>query len=129
MYILSSYKLFDDVVGNMTIHIHQSDTLVTGSEVTAISTEFKDTTAYSLGLGRKLNDNWSISASYSEEKGGVSTSGSLFTVSNGTKALKLGARYTRGDMTITGGVNMTEVGGVTIKSDAGTELANTTPIV
>ena len=95
----------------------------TGSEATAISTEFEDTTAYSLGIGRKLNDNWSISASYSEEKGSGSTNGSLFTVSNGTKALTLGARYTRGDMTITGGVNMTEVGGVTIKSDAGTELA------
>ena len=95
----------------------------TGSEATAISTEFEDTTAYSLGIGRKLNDNWSISASYSEEKGGGSTSGSLFTVSNGTKALTLGARYTRGDMTITGGVNMTEVGGVTIKTDTGTELA------
>jgi long-subunit fatty acid transport protein len=95
----------------------------TGSEVTAISTEFKDTTAYSLGLGRKLNDNWSISASYSEEKGVGSPSGSLFTVSNGTKALTLGAQYTRGDMTITGGVNMTEVGGVIIKSDAGKELA------
>ena len=70
-----------------------------------------------------MNDNWSISASYSEEKGGGSTNGSLFTVSNGTKALTFGARYTRGDMTITGGVNMTEVGGVTIKSDTGTELA------
>ena len=95
----------------------------TGNEATAISTEFDDTTAYSLGIGRKLNDNWSITASYAQESGGGSTSGSLFTVSNGTNALTLGARYARGNMTITGGVNMTEVGGVTIETDTGTELA------
>ena len=57
------------------------------------------------------------------EKGGGSTSGSLLTGSNGIKALVLGVRYTGGDMIITGEVNMTEVGGVTITSVASAVLA------
>ena len=56
-------------------------------------------------------------------KGGVSTSGSLFTGSNGIKALVIDVRYTRGDIIITGEFNMTEVGGVTITSVTSAELA------
>ncbi|MEL0326791.1 MAG: hypothetical protein VXA09_07315, partial [Burkholderiaceae bacterium] len=51
---------------------------------------------------------------------------SLFTVSNGTKSVTLAARYTNENMTVTAGVNMVEVGGVTITSDgtsAGTTYA------
>lgn len=86
----------------------------TGSLATSIETEFSDTTSYSLGVGRKLNEQWSISATYSKEPGNDSTSGSIFTVSNGTEGVTLGARYTQGNMVVSGGVNYTRVGAVDI---------------
>ena len=89
----------------------------TGSAATKISTEFEDSTKYTLGIGRKINDKLSISASYAQEDGTGALNSSPFTVSNGTKSIALGARYTEGNMTISGGVNMTEVGGVKITSD------------
>ena len=92
----------------------------TGSAATKISTKFEDSTKYTLGLGRKINDQLSISATYAQEDGTGALNSSPFTVSNGTKSIALGARYTQGNMTISGGVNMTEVGGVKITSD-GTE--------
>ena len=89
----------------------------TGSAATKISTEFEDSTKYTLGIGRKINDKLSISATYAQEDGTGALNSSAFTVSNGTKSIALGARYTEGNMTISGGVNMTEVGGVKITSD------------
>ena len=89
----------------------------TGSAATKISTEFEDSTKYTLGIGRKINDKLSISASYAQEDGTGALNSSAFTVSNGIKSIALGARYTEGNMTISGGVNMTEVGGVKITSD------------
>ena len=89
----------------------------TGSAATKISTKFEDSTKYTLGLGGKINDKLSISATYAQEDGTGALNSSPFTVSNGTKSIALGARYTEGNMTISGGVNMTEVGGVKITSD------------
>lgn len=89
----------------------------TGSAATKISTKFEDSTKYTLGLGRKINDQLSISATYAQEDGTGALNSSPFTVSNGTKSIALGARYTQGNMTISGGVNMTEVGGVKITSN------------
>ena len=97
-----------------------------GSETSRITTAFSDTVSYSLGIGRRLNDNWSITGSYKQEDGGGAYASSLFTVSNGTKGVTLAARYTNENMTVTAGVNMVEVGGVTITSDgtsAGTTYA------
>ena len=89
----------------------------TGSAATKISTKFEDSTKYTLGLGRKINDQLSISATYAQEDGTGALNSSPFTVSNGTKSIALGARYTQGNMTISDGVNMTEVGGVKITSN------------
>ena len=97
-----------------------------GSAASRITTAFSDTVSYSLGIGRRLNDNWSITGSYKQEDGGGAYASSLFTVSNGTKGVTLAARYTNENMTVTAGVNMVEVGGVTITSDgtsAGTTYA------
>jgi hypothetical protein len=70
-----------------------------------------------------LFHNWSISSIYSEEKGGGSKNGSSLTCANGIKALTLGVRCTRGGKINTVMVNMTEVGGATITSVTGAELA------
>lgn len=95
----------------------------TGNAATAIETEFSNTTSYSIGIGRRLNEQWSISATYNKEPGTSSQSSSLFTVNNGSEGLTLGARYTQGNMVVSGGVNYTRVGDVDIVTDGGTTLA------
>ena len=95
----------------------------TGSAFSKIATEFGDSTGYTLGIGRRLSDKFSISATLGSEAGGGAKSSSLFTVSNGSKSLTLGGRYTDGNMVVSAGYNMTEVGGVTIETASGTELA------
>jgi len=95
-----------------------------GSAASRITTAFTDTVSYSLGIGRRINENWSITGSYKQEDGGGAYASSLFTVSNGTKGVTLAARYTNENMTVTAGVNMVEVGGITITSD-GTSAGNT----
>lgn len=97
-----------------------------GSAASRITTSFADTTSYTVGVGRKVNDNWSLSLSYSQEDGAGAYGSSLFTVSNGSKSVSLGARYMKENMILSAGISMVEVGGVTITSDgtsAGTQYA------
>ena len=77
---------------------------------------FSNTTAYSIGLGRKLTDDLSILGSYSMEDGGGATSTSSFTMNDGHQTLGLAARYTYENMTITGGYSYAKVGDVTVTS-------------
>ena len=86
----------------------------------AITTEFSDSEAYSIGVGRKFSDSLSGSITYSKEEGSSSTSTSLFTVSNGSEAISLGVRYTRDNMNISAGVSQRNVGDVTVNSSVGT---------
>ena len=86
----------------------------------AITTEFSDSEAYSIGVGRKFSDSLSGSITYSKEEGSSSTSTSLFTVSNGSEAISLGVLYTRDNMNISAGVSQRNVGDVTVNSSVGT---------
>jgi len=86
----------------------------------AIETEFADSEAYSVGLGRKFTDNFSGSITYSKEEGTSSTSTSLFTVSNGSDAVSVGVRYTKDNMNISAGISQRNVGDVTVNSSVGT---------
>ena len=81
-----------------------------------VTSSFEDTTSYSLGLGRKLNDNTSASLSYSWEDGSGSTSTSPFTMSNGSKTLSVGLKHRLEAVTLSGGVSYTKVGDVTASS-------------
>lgn len=69
----------------------------------------KNTVTFNLGVGRKLNDNWAVSAAVGYEK---STGGfaSNLGPTDGKKSLTLGAVYTQGNMKITGGVSYVKVG-------------------
>jgi hypothetical protein len=84
---------------------------------TEISTAFTDTTSYSIGLGRKINDNFSVSASFKSEEGSGATGTSYFTLSNGSQGISLGGSYTMDNTEFRAGYNYTQIGGVTI-SDA-----------
>jgi long-subunit fatty acid transport protein len=77
-----------------------------------------DTITYTLGVGRKLNDNWAVSASLGYEKAHGGFSANLGP-HDGKKSLTLAAIYTRDNMKITGGLSYTKIG------DAQTTLNNT----
>ncbi|MGB0858020.1 MAG: hypothetical protein ACPGPR_09110 [Paracoccaceae bacterium] len=76
----------------------------------AITTTFKDTVSYSLGIGRKFTDSLSGSITYAKEPGTGATSTSLFSVSDGSDAISIGLQYKRDNMTISGGISQRNVG-------------------
>ena len=80
---------------------------------TTATSAFKDSTEYSLGLGRKFSDNLSGSISYNWEPEGSSTTTSLFTVNNGYKGVSLGVKYALENFEIAAGYNYTKLGDVT----------------
>ena len=82
--------------------------------VSAVSSSFSTKTAYSVGVGRKINESFSALGSYSTEAGGGATSADPFTLTDGSQTLGLGVRYTKDNMTITGGYSYTKVGDVTV---------------
>ena len=94
----------------------QIDVNIAGVASLDVESEFKDTTAYSIGLGRKFAENTSGSLSYSWEKGSGATSGSGFTMSNGSKTLSLGLKHQTKNLTLSGGVSYTQVGDVNVSS-------------
>lgn len=63
----------------------------------------EDSTTYELGIGRKLNENWSVALTAGYEEG--SDTGTTFLAPTGTsKTIGLGASYTGDGYKITGGV-------------------------
>ena len=89
-------------------------TLNNSQAVNGVSSSFSTKTAYSVGVGRKISDNFSALGSYSTEAGGGATSADPFTLTDGSQTLGLGVRYTTGNMTISGGYSYTKVGDVTV---------------
>jgi long-subunit fatty acid transport protein len=68
-----------------------------------------DTVAYSLGIGRKFNENWSaaISVGYETRMGDRSSN---LGPTDGKKSITLGTTYTRENMKISGGVTYVDIG-------------------
>ena len=93
----------------------------------AIDTEFSDSEAFSVGIARRFNENWSASITYAKEEGSSSPATSLFTVSNGSEAVSLGMRYTSGNMTISGGISQRNVGDVTVDPGFAADPRSPTP--
>jgi long-subunit fatty acid transport protein len=81
---------------------------------------FKDSTEYSLGIARRINNNLAISASYNWENSSGGTTDSLFTVNNGYKGITLGARYAVENVEFSLGYNITKLGDITYASGVGT---------
>lgn len=69
----------------------------------------EDTVSYSLGIGRRFNENWSaaVTLGYEAAKGGIASN---FSPTDGSKSIGLGATYTKGNMKITGGVRYVALG-------------------
>jgi long-subunit fatty acid transport protein len=68
-----------------------------------------DTTTYTLGVGRRFNDTWSGSISFSHEAGTGPFSGNLGPTDGFTSA-QVAAVYTMGNMKITGGLRYIDIG-------------------
>ncbi|MCU0910337.1 MAG: hypothetical protein MUE98_03035 [Rhodobacteraceae bacterium] len=68
-----------------------------------------DTTTYSLGVGRRFNETWSGSVSFSHEAGTGPFSGNLGPT-DGSTSVQVAAVYTRGPMKITGGLRYIDIG-------------------
>ena len=87
-----------------------------------VSSAFTDTTKYSIGIGRKFSDVLSGSVSYSQEDGSGSRSTSLFSMSNGSKAISAGIKYSLDNIDIALGVSHTMFGDLKVKDPALPEL-------
>lgn len=74
-----------------------------------------DTWTYTLGGARVLNEQWTALASLTYEASQGGFSGNLGPT-DGRTSIGLGARYTAGNMTITGGINYTMIGDATTEA-------------
>ena len=83
---------------------------------------FTTTTAYSLGLGRKLSEKYAVSATYGWEKGSGATGTSLLSTTNGKKSLSLGGKFTNGSMTVSAGYSRINLGDYTATTKAGSAV-------
>ena len=80
----------------------------------AVSSDFSDSTKYTLGLARKFNDVLSGSISYSTEAGSGSSSTSTFSMSNGSKSINLGLQYSFDQANLSFGMSHTMFNDVTV---------------
>ena len=68
-----------------------------------------DTTTYSVGLGRKLTDTWSVAATYGYEKG-LNVTGGPLGVTDGFSSYGFGATYNADKLSVTLGVKKIKFG-------------------
>lgn len=71
-----------------------------------------DRITYTLGLGRRLNDTWSVLGSVSYEENTGSATGNLGPV-DGFTSISVGAIYRKDNMKITGGIRYADIGDAT----------------
>ncbi|CUH59522.1 outer membrane protein transport protein [Thalassobacter stenotrophicus] len=70
----------------------------------------KDTTTYSLGLGRRFNDTWSAAVTLGFEAKGDFAANSALAPTTGSQSIGLAATYTQGKTTVTTGVTYAKLG-------------------
>ncbi|MDN3705518.1 hypothetical protein QWY83_14205 [Marivivens donghaensis] len=98
--------------------------------LTAAISSFSDTTTYSVGIGRKLSDTLSASLAYNWEEGSGPNSGpnstSSLSITDGYRGISAGIKYTYDNITISGGVNYTQLGDTIVNQNslAGPVLTN-----
>ena len=73
-------------------------------------TTWTDTTSLSLGIGRKLSEKWSVSTSLNYEAPSEAAGTSLLSTTDGVRGITLGGKYTFDKMTLTAGVNYSQLG-------------------
>lgn len=83
----------------------------------------RDSYTYTLGVGRRINDEWSASATVSHESASGQPATDL-APTDGRTGLTLGVRYEQDGYTISGGVNYTWLGDTTTAAPIGASFAD-----
>ena len=93
-------------------HIYFDDTAALGGSGNyAQKSTWTNTTSLSLGIGRKLSDQWAVSASLNYEAASAATGTSLLSTTDGVRGITLGGKYTsEGGMAISAGINRSKLG-------------------
>lgn len=79
--------------------------------------DLSDSTSYNIGVGRKLNDTWAVSASFGYEASGGGEVSPL-APSDGSKSIALAAVYTMDEVKVTTGVRYVKLGDATTTNGA-----------
>ena len=102
----SAHIFFDD-----TAAITNPPYPVAGAGGYVQKSTWTDTTSLSLGIGRKLSDQWAVSASLNYEGASEATGTSLLSTTDGVRGITLGGKYTsEGGTTISAGINRSKLG-------------------
>lgn len=78
-----------------------------------------DTTTFTLGVGRRFNENWSGTVSITHEDEGVVPSTTALAPTTGFTSLALGVRYTQDAWNVSGGVSYANLGNQLVNSPVG----------
>ena len=96
----------------------------------APTSDFSDSTTYTIGIGRKISDEWSVTASYKTEEATDNTGTSLLSPTDGYEAVGAAAIYTLANGTkITVGVNYSMLGDKTVTSSGVSGLYSDNTVV
>lgn len=87
----------------------------------------KNSVTYTLGVGRRFNENWSGSISLSHDTGNGSPTSNLGPTGK-RNSIGLGASYTKDNMTISGGVQYTRLGSATTVPTVSGQFGNNSAI-
>lgn len=82
-----------------------------------------DSITYTLGVGRKFNEQWSgaVSVTYEDPKGGIASN---LSPTDGSWSIGVGGSYTSGNMKISGGVRYVDIGDAVALSGASSFSGN-----
>ncbi len=86
-----------------------------GGEGYVKKTTWTDTTSFSLGVGRKLSDNWAISSSLNYEAPSEASGTSLLSTTDGVMGVTFGGKYSYDNITISAGLNYSQLGDKKVK--------------
>lgn len=70
----------------------------------------EDTQTFSLGLGRRFNENWSGAVTYTYESPGIRPTDTLLNPTTGINSIGVGVTYTQGNTKVTGGITYARPG-------------------
>lgn len=99
-------------------HIYFDDTAALGGTGDYVQkSTWTNTTSLSLGIGRKLSDQWAVSGSLNYEAASEATGTSLLSTTDGVRGITLGGKYTsEGGITISAGINRSKLGNKAVTS-------------
>jgi hypothetical protein len=97
-----------------------------GSTVLTQKTTYTNSSSYTLGVARKVNEDFGLSATYGYEPGVPGTGTSPLATTNGKTSLSLGGKYTKGRASISLGFSRVNVGDKELTGPFASKFTNNT---